>query len=448
MIFKLNYKGELFTTSMTTMGIAGLRLLSSVILTRILYPEAFGIVTLVGSILFIVEMMSDFGSQGLAMRDPRGEEPAFLRTLWSVRLFRSFFNAALLYVAAPYLAGWYGEPALITPLRILSLWFVAAGLESMSYILSIRRQTTRKTNFIELGSLALSTLLSIVWSYHSRDHMGIIYSMVFNRVLMTLGSYVFYNDVRLKIHFERQTLKAQWMFARYVIPSSIITLVVAQFDKILFLRLFDLQSMGLYGLASNILGPVDALIDRLSRNILYPRMAANFRLDPSSFLLKYYRDSWKLHVVLLAGPALLLGMGTFVIQVLYDPRYIGAGVLLQFFAVRSLVNVFSASSEDLLVASGHLHIQLVGNIVRVGWLIPLLLTLSHFYGLTGFMVAIAVELIPTAAYYYFVQSRNRLVIWKYEAMRLAFVVVLATLGYLVATIYTNHVHPLLFPGSH
>jgi len=192
--------------------------------------------------------------------------------------------------------------------------------------------------------------------------------------------------------------------------------------------------MGLYGLASNILGPVDALIARLSRNVLYPRSAANFRDDPATFVEKYYRESWKLHVMMLAGPALLLGMGTFLIQVLYDSRYLGAGLLLHFFAMRSLLHVFAASSEDLLVAGGHLHIQLTGNIIRVLWLMPLLLILSHFYGLNGFMLAMSLEMLPTAAYYYFIQANHRLVIWRFEGFRVLFAVAVALASVVVATL--------------
>ena len=45
-------------------------------------------------------------------------------------------------------------------------------------------------------------------------------------------------------------------FSKFTMPSSMITIALSQFDKIAFLRLFDLNSLGIYGLAGNIAAPI------------------------------------------------------------------------------------------------------------------------------------------------------------------------------------------------
>lgn len=424
----VNFKGELFTAAATSAGVAVVRLFSSVILTRLLYPEAFGLMTIVASIGFIVEMVSDVGIVGLTIRHEKGDDPKFFHTWWSVRLIRSFFNTGLLFLLAPYLAQWYGQPELTQVLRIFSLSFVIMGFESMAIPLSIRRRQTQKMHCVELGCLALSTCFSITWSYFSRDYFGILYAMLLNPLLMTVASYLFFADSRVRLSFNREALRAQFDFARYVMPSSVITLVVSQFDKILFLKFFNLQLMGLYGLAANMLTPVDALISRLSRNMLYPRCAENFRQDETTFVEKYYTESWKLHALALSVPALVCGAGTFIIHVLYDPRYAQAGLMVQLFAVRSVIHVFASTAEDLLVASGMLRVQLAGNIVRLFWLLPAALIGAHYFGLIGFLVAMMLDMAPTLAYYLRTLAKRGMVIWRYEGMRLLFTLILVACG--------------------
>ncbi|WP_066265893.1 oligosaccharide flippase family protein [Hydrogenophaga palleronii] len=428
----VNFKGELFTAAATSAGVAVVRLFSSVILTRLLYPEAFGLMTIVASIAFIVEMVSDVGIVGLTIRHAKGDEPQFFHTWWSVRFVRSLFNAGLMFLLAPYLAEWYGQPDLTLVLRIFSISFVLMGLESMSIPLSIRRRQTQKMHYIELGCLVLSTCFSIIWSYFSRDYFGILYGTLLNQLLMTTASYVLYTDSRAQFRFHREALREQFHFARYVMPSSMITLVVSQFDKLLFLKLFDLQLMGLYGLAVNILTPVDALITRLSRNMLYPRCAENFRDDESTFVEKYYTQSWKLHALVLAVPALLCGAGAFVVHVLYDSRYAQAGLMVQLFAMRSVIHVFSSTAEDLLVASGMLRVQLAGNVIRLLWLVPAVLLGSHYFGLPGFLAAMMLEMAPTLAYYLRTLSARGMVIWRYEGVRLLYTLGLVAVGALSA----------------
>jgi lipopolysaccharide exporter len=430
----VNFRGELFTTTFTWAAIAVVRLLSSIILTRILYPEAFGIVTIVASLTFVLEMMSDVGIVGITVRHEKGEDPRFLNTWWTVRLVRSLINASLIFLLAPNLAVWYGEPALEGTLRIYSVWFLIYGCESMAFILSIRRRRTQRMNYIELGCLAVSTAFSIGFSYVLNDHLGIVYAMLINRLLTTIASYWFYGDPRPRLQIHKEAIREQFNFARFVLPSSLITLVVSQFDKLIFLRFFDLTLLGLYGLAMNIAGPLDALVDRLSRNLLYPRCAENFRNSPQGFVKKYYSDSWKLHGLALAPPALLLGVAMLVIEVLYDARYTEAAVMLQFMAVRSIINAFAATSEVLLVAGGLLRIQLVGNAVRLIWLLPAVLLGTHLFGLYCFLGALMLDMAPTVGFYLRMQAQRNMVIWRYEALRIAFVLLMIGIGFLVAAV--------------
>ena len=52
----INFRGELFSATLTFVAGAAVRLVSSLILTRLLYPEAYGIIAVLGSVLFIIEL--------------------------------------------------------------------------------------------------------------------------------------------------------------------------------------------------------------------------------------------------------------------------------------------------------------------------------------------------------------------------------------------------------
>ena len=92
-------------------------------------------------------------------------------------------------------------------------------------------------------------------------------------------------------------------------PSSVLTLVLSQFDKAVFLRFFDLRLLGIYGVASNIAGQVESLISRTSEMVVYPRSAHNFRTDPSTFAEKYYTDNIRVFAVTGAMAAAVGGAG-------------------------------------------------------------------------------------------------------------------------------------------
>ena len=71
------------TSSMLTAGAyaitQGLRLVSNLILTRLLFPEAFGIMALVSVALVGLSMFSDMGIGPAISRHPRGDDPQELQ---------------------------------------------------------------------------------------------------------------------------------------------------------------------------------------------------------------------------------------------------------------------------------------------------------------------------------------------------------------------------------
>ena len=67
-----------------------IRLASNIVLTRLLFPEAFGLMAIVNVWIYGLQMMSDVGLGASIIQNKRGDEPAFLNTVWTMQVFRGF----------------------------------------------------------------------------------------------------------------------------------------------------------------------------------------------------------------------------------------------------------------------------------------------------------------------------------------------------------------------
>ena len=75
------------------MGHAGLQLLrmgSNLVLTRLLFPEAFGLMALVYVLMTGLEMLSDVGVEPCIVQHQRGRDRVFLDTGWTGQVARGF----------------------------------------------------------------------------------------------------------------------------------------------------------------------------------------------------------------------------------------------------------------------------------------------------------------------------------------------------------------------
>lgn len=425
----VNVRGDLFAAALTFIAMSVVRLISSLLLTRLLYPEAYGIVAVVASVLFVIEMLSDVGVVGLVVRHERGEEADFINTLWTVRFGRSLVNAALAFIAAPWVGLLYGDPAIGEAVRVLSLWFLLAAPESMAFAVAMRHQRSRLVSYVELGCTIVSTAFAIGFSYFQRDHWGMVYSMLVGRALSTIASHFFYTQFRPRFRFERSAWRELLAFGKFVMPTSILTMALAQYDKVVFLRLFDLRLLGVYGIAGSVAMPIASLVTRLCQFVLYPRCAEVYRNDPESLRHRYYRDNRKLLLMLVLLPAAVGGCAQQIVELLFDVRYLSAGMVLQFVMIRIIVLGIVTPAESLLTATGYPKVQLVSNALRILWIVPASLLGFYFFGFPGFVLLSSLDAAAGGAYVLSTQYQRGLMRRRLELARLALVLLVWGLSF-------------------
>lgn len=434
-------RGELFIATYSFAGIGLIKLASSIITTRILYPEAYGIVSMIAAVAFVLDMMSDLGAMTLMVRHEKAEQPEFINTAWTLRLIRGITNATLLLLLAPVLADFYETPALAPALRLYAVCFVLDGLESMAFMLAIRHQRSSLFNLCELFSVAVTTAASIGLALLLRNHYAIVLGMILHRVLMTSLSHCFYREHRPRVQIDRAAAVELFQITKFVLPSSVLTLLMTQYDKVIFLKLFDLRLLGLYGLALNIVLLIDGRLFRLSRTMLFPRCADVFRRAPATLREHYYSGNRRFHALILAAPACLGGLASLLVTIAFDHRYHEAGFILTAFAVRSVLYALASSAEALLLAIGRINIGLIGNAVRFAWLIAASLIGYSVAGFEGFVYGVASEPLGALIVYLALQHRERLLDMRREVLRWAYASGIFVALYVLAEVA---VRPLLF----
>lgn len=426
----LNFRAELFASTFSFGATAVIRLGSSLVLTRLLSPAAYGVFGILLSILFMIEMMSDVGTMALLIRHPRGDERRFVHTLWTIRLIRSVFNFAVLLLAAPLIASIYHAPVLKDALRVLSIWFLLNGAESMSFGLAIRHQRARLSNYNELASNVVMTLFVIGMAFLLRNHYALILGALLQRVLLVVASHFYYRDIGVGIAFDREARREQFQFARYVTPSSILTIVLSQYDKVVLARLFSLTLLGIYSIAGNMAAQLTGVMMHNARVVLFARCADYFRSNRSTAAYRYYRENLRLFAIGALPAAIIAGFAPLIIAVLYDPRYIMAGRILTVMGLSAVIAAFQNASENLLVASGLSRVVLGANIIRIVSLIPAVILGYHFFGFEGFIWCTTAATLPPLLYFYWEQWRSRLLepLRELTGLGLCAVVFLISLG--------------------
>jgi O-antigen/teichoic acid export membrane protein len=97
-----------------------LRLASNLILTRLLFEEAFGLMALVGVFLQGLQSFSDIGLRPAVIQNPKGEEPEFLATAFTIQGVRGLLLASVAALGAAPFAAFYSPKGVGRQMTIAS----------------------------------------------------------------------------------------------------------------------------------------------------------------------------------------------------------------------------------------------------------------------------------------------------------------------------------------
>jgi O-antigen/teichoic acid export membrane protein len=157
-----------------------LRLASNLVLTRLLLPEAFGLVAAVNTLYFALVMFSDLGVWQSVVRSDRGHDPRFLGTAWTVQLLRGVLLCAVvlalalgLHVAAGagmFAAGTvYADPRLPPMVAAFALAALLQGAESMKLASAQRELRGGELARLEIGSQLVAMAVTLALAFATRS---------------------------------------------------------------------------------------------------------------------------------------------------------------------------------------------------------------------------------------------------------------------------------------
>jgi O-antigen/teichoic acid export membrane protein len=211
-------------------GTQALRLAGNLALTRILFPEAFGLMTLVTVFIVGLGMLSDIGLGPAIHQSARGGDLRFLGTAWTLQAIRGVGLFAAACAIAPLAAAFYGVPALALLLPVSALSRVIAGITPIRQEVAVRHLRPGRLTMIDLGAqaaglavtLVLAVLLGSVWSLVTLVIGGVV-GAVIRLGLVT----AFLPGPRVPALLDREATRDLIRFGRWVFLSTLCAFLVA-----------------------------------------------------------------------------------------------------------------------------------------------------------------------------------------------------------------------------
>jgi O-antigen/teichoic acid export membrane protein len=444
-----NLKQRVITASIWSMGgygvSQGIRLATNLIMTRLLVPEMFGVMSIVTVVIVGLTLFTDLGLTQTIIQNKRGEDPIFLNTVWSVQIIRGMIIWAIsvLISIALYEAGKlgllipntvYADPLLPWIVPVVSLSVLFAAFEPTWTSTASRRLEQAKITMIELASQIASILVMLIWVSLDKSIWALVAGSLSLSIVRNLIVYYVVPGEGNKWGLEREAVKEILHFGKWIFVSSIVGFLFMNGDRLLLGGLITTQELGVYTIAFFIASSVMQITGRLFSNVAFPVLSEAARLRPEQLINVYYRFRFLFDIGLLFFAGFFFVTGSLIIQILYDSRYASAGRMLEILSLM-LIAVRYNLADQCFMAIGKPKLMTFLIVVRAISLFVFLPIAFSKYQMTGALWAIVASnfmSIPLTIYFTY---KLKLLNFNKEIYTLPALILGGVVGMLIVNIF-------------
>lgn len=329
-----------------------IQLLSNIILTRILFPEAFGLMVIVNVVLIGLTMFSDIGLKPAIVQHPRGHEISFLNTAWTIQIIRGFILFFIACALAWPAAQLYNQPILVGMICACATTTLIRGFNSIAMASAEREMALKHVTLIQISSQLVSVVITIGLAAAMQSVWSLVIGNILAAVLTCLLSHYFLTAHKHQMLWHNQSWQEMKAFGRWIMAGTFFTFIGGHGIKAIEAGLVDLQTVAFLQIATTMALSIREVVSALQSQVLFPKLSRIERETPALFKQTLHGFTSKLLFVPLLGYGLLSLLAGPIISLLYDERYLVSHQYLALYAVAGLMAVITSMYENALLAKG------------------------------------------------------------------------------------------------
>lgn len=273
----------------------------TVILARILSPSDYGLLGMLAVFISLSMVLTESGFATALIQRKECSDIDY-STAFYTNLGVALFIYALLFVAAPLVAGFYQEPKLCSLLRILSINIVIASFNIVQ-----SAQLSKKLNFKSLAKINLSGTLiggsgGIVMAYTGWGVWALVGQTLMTTITMFF-LFPYYSKWRPSGSFSIESFNALFGFGSKLLTVGIVSAIVNNVSTIAIGKMYKSNQLGYYTRAVQLSEVVAYTINSILGTVTFPVLSS--LQDEKERMIAIYKKTL-FYTALLIFPVMIL----------------------------------------------------------------------------------------------------------------------------------------------
>jgi O-antigen/teichoic acid export membrane protein len=381
MSLKTKALSGMFWTLIQQFSTQGISFVVSVVLSRLLIPEQFGLIAMLGIFIGLgtILMESGLGQSLIRTENPDIEDYS---TVFYFNLVGSFIVYGVVYFCAPFIGNFYNQPQLENITRWYCLIFITNALSSVHFIRLTKLMQFKKELTITIPSLIFSSIVGITMAYlgygvWSLVASGLIQSLVVGIYMWIRSDWIpvmSFNFAKFKFHFN---------YGYKLTLSGVLDTLFNNAYIIIIGKCFAPAQVGFYNRADTMKQLPVTNISTVLNKVTFPLFA---EVKDDDIRLKTIYQKIMQMVLYFIAPTLLImaALGEPLFRLLFTEKWLPAVPYFQILCWAGILYPIHAYNLNILKVKGRSDLFLKLEIIKK-LMFVLVITASISYGIYGLL---------------------------------------------------------------
>lgn len=338
-------------------------LIVSIVIARVLGPEAYGVVALVVIFTTVAQVFVDGGFNSALVQKKNADDTDFSTVFYFSLSFSCILYIALFF-ASPYIADFYGSQYtdLDKVFRVLGLSLIVYAVNGVQTAYVQKQMMFRNFFWAKLVGTTCSGIIGIIMAYTGFGVWALVTQHLSASVINTFTLYLITRK-RPILAFSFSRLKGLLSFGINVLASNLLVTGYKELRALVIGKIYSASDLALYDRGNQYPSLIVNNVNSTLSAVLYPKMS--MEQDNLASLKTYLRKSLRISTYILSP--LLLGLVATaepLVRILLTEKWIACVPFMQVICLASLFQPLSTINNQAIRAIGKSGTILILEIIK------------------------------------------------------------------------------------
>lgn len=244
----------------------------SIVLARLLSPNDYGTIALITIFINLSNVFIQAGFNTSLIQKKNTDELDY-STVFYVSLVLATILYCILFLMAPYIAKFYGQPILIKALRVISINLFFGALNSIQIAIISKKMQFKKLFYRSFGATTVSGILGVIMAYSGFGIWALVFQQILNQVISTVVMW-FTLKWRPQFIFSFKRLRNLFSFGWKILISNLINTLFLNIRDIIIGRVYSSTILGYFNRGKQFPSLIITNIDGTIQSVMLPTYSA------------------------------------------------------------------------------------------------------------------------------------------------------------------------------